>query len=307
MSEIIIPKAGSVATLRSLGREEYHASKDRVSQSMLKDFIKSPEIYKGKYIDNPPTINFAETDAMRHGKDVEEFIYTQKLPRNPVKIPQHALHADGSRKNNKGQTNYSGWLESINWRGEDDDRLLLKPSEWDAFVGPLFHSHKQVMLHKQANRLLYKFPNERSVVIFSQYQEDGLDIPTRAELDLVSSKNFIVDVKTSDCSSRSAFAKKIWNYGYHIQGWWYRHIYKQLTGETLPYLFIVIKNKPPYNVETYYLDDDFLDLAETTIRRSMIALNAAMVTNNWHTSSWGNVAPIGPVGWMKKQEWSENE
>jgi hypothetical protein len=105
-------------------------------------------------------------------------------------------------------------------------------------------------------------------------------------------------LKTTKCKSRREFSRDVLNLGYHIQAFWYREGWRQLTGETLPFIFITIRNEFPYTVEVYEVSDEWLELGEQQARKAMAELRECEQTGNYKTPDFGKIQQLDqPPRW----------
>ena len=159
------------------------------------------------------------------------------------------------------------------------------------------------MKHSRAKKLLFSAPNEKNIGIYGVDEATGMG--TRGELDIFSSLGAIVDLKSSKETRRSGFEKQIWNFGYHIQAAWYQDLVFQLTGNRYPFVFVVVGNRGGHYVETYDLDESWMEMARPVIRRGIDRLAEAYRTGRWATVTHGKIHTCHPKPWMKRQVWEE--
>lgn len=79
----------------------------------------------------------------------------------------------------------------------------------------------------------------------------------------------IVDLKTAKEIDSQSFSRSAYVYGYNRQNSWYEEAVFQETGERLPMEFVVLKNSPPYDVQVFSLDEDFIELGRRQNRNSL--------------------------------------
>lgn len=270
-----------------LSHTDYRALK-AVNQSALKDFLdpeRGAEYYYRRHVtgeieETPPT------DSMVFGKNAERFLFHGRYPEGVVEIPAEVLNADGHRKGKQ----WTEWAEKFppNFR-------LLKPAEFLVEIGPLTFLRDQVMGHPRAGKIL-RGAAEKQVVI--SWVDDRTGLPCKAELDLVSTAYGIInDVKTSKAVGQFPFARSVLDYGYHIQARWYQWAWRELTGETLPFVFIVVKNKPPYNCECYDLHQKWAELADARIKYGLERLARCYESGNWRSATWGEIVTLDILPW----------
>lgn len=92
----------------------------------------------------------------------------------------------------------------------------------------------------------------------------------------------LVDYKTSTTSEPTAFARKAFDYGYHIQAAWYRRMAELCNlGESARFLFIVQEKEPPHLVSVVEFDDLALDQGEKHMRRALHIYKQCLETDIW--------------------------
>jgi hypothetical protein len=211
-------------------------------------------------------------------------------------IPQEVL----SRSERDGTVSYSrrgaAWTE---WKErtelEHPGARLLKQDEWESDVQPYLLARDQLREHGRALKLL---DGQRHVVL--TWEDEATGMPCKCQLDTVSTWNVLTDLKTAQDASPEAFGKAIWNFGYHLQAAWYRRAWQRLTGDLLPFTFVVVQTKPSYFCETYDLSPTWYQMADTQLARAMRRLTESYDTNQWHSASFGRVTTLEPPPWAVK-------
>jgi hypothetical protein len=280
--------------------EEYHADPS-LGQSSLKLFLTDPEQYHAEHVAHSALPREA-TASQQFGLDLERLIFFGETP--GVLIPDNVLAP--SNRNGKVILSKRGdaWeqfkAETIAEHGPDV--RMMRVGEWQEKVVPLLMARDQLRQHEKANALLY---GDGEVHVAFRWTDSRTGIACKAQLDFLSTCSSVPlagDLKTAMAVHASAFKRAVNNFGYHVQGWWYREAVRQWCGETLPFVFVVIKNKPSYSVETYELDASWLDLAETKVRRGLDLLAEARESNTWHTPTHGRIIKLDPPKWAFYEE-----
>ena len=122
--------------------------------------------------------------------------------------------------------------------------------------------------HPLASAILSKGQAETSA-----YWIDGeTGITCRARPDWLRS-NAIADLKSAADASPAGFSKAVANFGYALSAAHYQDGIEALTGERLPFVFIVVEKEPPHLVGVYDLDEDALRYGREQMReaRAMFA------------------------------------
>ncbi len=92
--------------------------------------------------------------------------------------------------------------------------------------------------------------------------DTDLGVPCRGRVDRLTHADdgtpVLIDGKTTVDARPEPdhFGKSVANYGYDIQDWWYRDLYRRITGEDALFLFVVQEKDPPYLCSIVTLDDD---------------------------------------------------
>ncbi len=268
--------------------KDYRAA-EGLNQSGLKMFAKDPQLYYETYVSKtaphkPPT------KSQQFGLDLEQLLLYGTLPPELVQIPQNVLNADGHRKGGS----YTDWKKD-----QHPDAVLLTPREYAARVEPIALAAQSVWNTPKARWLISEA--QRHVAI--QWTDEETGWLCKAELDLVretSGPTYLCDLKSTKdsrvhpTSGEGPFSRDIWTYGYHVQALFYREAYRQLTGETCPFIFIAVENKPSYACETITLHDDWLALAEQQIMQYKQDLSRAYATDKWVRPTHGKLIQSRP-------------
>ena len=105
-------------------------------------------------------------------------------------------------------------------------------------------------------------------------------ITCRGRIDFLRA-NAIVDVKTTIDATPEAFRKSIANFGYDVQAAHYQDGIEALTGDRLPFVFVVVEKTPPYLVGVYQLDDDWLAHGADQIRQARRIYADCEAADDW--------------------------
>lgn len=272
------------------GTREYHEY-DAVSQSGLKLFADDPGQYRDRYVlhlgpDRTPSA------SMQWGLDFENLVFWNQIP--GVLIPREVLavsQRDGKEVLTRRGAAWEEWKERKIAEFGPDVRML-RDDEWDATVAPLLTARDALLAHPRAARALDGEPQ-----VGLAWTDDVTGLPCKCQMDLVCRFPMLADLKTAADSDPEAFTRAVLNFRYHWQAWWYREAWKRYTGETRPFLFIVVKSSPSYTVETYDLHADWYALAEVQVRDTMERLARAYANNEWRTPTFGKVVTLKPPKW----------
>lgn len=257
-----------------------------INQSALKVLGESPQLFYERYI--AKTLAEREpTPAMKFGTAVENYLRTGS--HGFICLPDDIRARRGKE--------YEAWKATI-----DPTLQVVTKTEWNELrLNDLEKVKRNVDEHPRASQLISEGDWHKH--LFWEYEEIG---QCKAELDLVWQNKIIADVKTAADTTPEGFARQALNLGYHIQAAWYTGAYLRCHGAILPFVFIVIKNSEPYNVETYTLSEQFITLASQKIMRLSEEYVRRRDSNDWHTDTHGTIATIEPPKWALSEvsQWS---
>ena len=300
---MIVPETG----------QDYH-DRPELSHSEFKLYIDEPERFDRVVLRQIEKLQFsaASIKSMDFGDKAEYVLFHNRFPGEPKLIPRDVL----SRRKRAAK-----WYDENNleYDADDDDhhifaksgkawkafvgsdenkgKWLIHPSEWVTEIDPLSRVREQVRSHKEAKSLVYG-PRETHLAIVFVCPWTG--IMCRCQLDILSLwLRRIVDIKTTYAITPKGFATQCFNMGYHIQDVWYSYAVYSLLGIYLPFQFVAIKNKSPYNVEVFELTDKFKDIGRTEWRENMLAIQRSVEEGRFTTMTHGRVAQLPPPPWAK--------
>lgn len=208
--------------------EEYHASPG-VSHSMLEKFIEDPQWYQGLFVTKD--IARQETTPLSFGSLVEAYLLE---PENVVEIPAEVLSKSGSKAGN-------AWKD---FDAENAGKQLVKQDQ----MSILRRIQMNVNEHRMARKALLE--GDREIQQSYRWTDEKTGLLLRCRLD-VGKPKVIVDLKTAASIKPLDFVRASLRFGYHRQAQMYREGVAALTGETLPFVFVVVKNTAPWSVRTF--------------------------------------------------------
>ena len=137
---------------------------------------------------------------------------------------------------------------------------------------------ESILTHTEARALIEGGFAE--VSMFGTDPDTGIDM--RGRLDYLRPGRTIVDVKkTAGEASEIEFAKTFFRFGYHLQFGWYDRLHTQITGETLPFLWVVVEDQAPYLTNVFTIDDKYEQLGRDAASRALRRYAAARDANRW--------------------------
>lgn len=170
----------------------------------------------------------------------------------------------------------------------------LKPSDYAAVVDMA----AAIRRHPLASRLFDPASGTPEQVLV--WRDDATEVWRRAMLDWRRGR-VVVDYKTTESASPTAFAKSVANYGYHQQDAYYRDGVAALGLVDDPaFVFVVQEKSPPYLVATYSLDDVALAIGRYRNRAALERYRDCTASGIWPGYS-AEIEEIALPRWVERQ------
>lgn len=259
--------------------EQYFAD-SRTSRSDLELYRSSPRTYFrrkiAKTLAEPEPSAAMRLGTMLHAAALEPEVWKR------VAVDKPKFTGDGAR------ARQAAWEAGL-FAGA----MVVAPKERAAVDGMLAAlQHGKSKAAQLARGLLWGAGGESEVAITWRDEDEKLAHPIerRARLDRLCTRkgSLVVDLKTTDDPSPEAFAKSIFNHGYHRQAGFYCEAALALVGSSLPrFAFVVVRSEPPHEVAVYELEPEAISLGQQEVRESLRALSRSLAENDW-SAPWEN-------------------
>ena len=137
---------------------------------------------------------------------------------------------------------------------------------------------RSVMDHPVAGAIFSE--GRAEVSLYEQDTETGVML--RRRVDWVRD-NALVDLKTvqGGGANPTKFGRTAADYGYHIQDAAYTDTHRALTGEALPFLFVLVEKVEPYLVSVVQLDDEARSIGRALTRQAISTYHACELAGYW--------------------------
>jgi hypothetical protein len=268
---------------------EYHA-RPEWSQSQLKLLPNHPELFHGFHIAKKWT--FGQTPDMWLGECVHGVALEGRELLTP---PPEALTSNGQRRG-------KAWEQ---WSAEHAGDLVLL--EKDAAK---VHTMAASLRDDPKIRQLLDADGDVELSLF--WTDPETELPLRARLDKLArfgSGLVIGDLKCTniDPADERQVAAKVLNFKYHQQAAFYLDAMREATGtEPAGFLFIFVRNSPPYNAVLWRIEDVGIDLARRRNRVALIDLKERLARNFWRGSRYGIENPLQLPKWAYTDDPGDN-
>jgi hypothetical protein len=131
-----------------------------------------------------------------------------------------------------------------------------------------------VMAHDVAGPLFTGHRAEESVF----WEEDGLHLKCRPD---AWRPDVLVDLKSTVDADPREFGKTAYKFGYHQSAAHYQDGVRIVTGETLPFVFVLVEKTAPYLASVVQLDDVALDYGRQMNDRAKRIYRECTETGRW--------------------------
>jgi len=274
-----------------ISNAEYHGGAG-ISKSGLDLIAQSPLHYWAAYLD-PKRQPREETAAMAIGTAIHSAVLEpEKFDAEYIVVPDDAPKRPSVTQRNakkpSDETLYSiDWWE--NFALQADGKRILSPDDRAACVAIA----AQVRAHPAARVLFADGIAEQSAYWVDK--ETGLQCKARPDWMMAGG---IVDVKSTENASPSAFQRSVVSWRYHVQAAWYLDGIKAATGDdSKAFMFAVFEKKAPYACAFYYADADMLELGRREYRRNLQTYAECLNRNVWPGYS-SEILPISLPVWV---------
>lgn len=249
----------------------YHADTSRVGRSMLDCFRDSPRRYHGLYVTGELPLP-EPTEAMQFGTLFHRYILEpEKFKATTYIAPQFG--PGGERWNRSKKEHKAAWADVLL---ECNGRTLL-----DVETADLLAAMKSgIERSPVASALLFsEGPVEQALT----WIDEDTGLPCKCLRDKVSGgHSLIVDLKTCEDSTPSAFARHAASYGYHNQSAFYTEGHRQVFNEDpAGFVFVAVSKKAPHDVSVFELDYDAIELGHKQNKAALAGIANCMATGEW--------------------------
>jgi hypothetical protein len=127
------------------------------------------------------------------------------------------------------------------------------------------------------------------------------DVQCRARPDAIRKDGVVIDYKTTDNASPSAFLRSVMNFRYHVQAAYYLDGIKAITGNDGTFIFIAQEKKPPYLSCVYIVGQDMIEQGRKEYQQDLATYKTCMETGDWSGIS-SHPLELNLPRWMSKAE-----
>ncbi len=274
--------------------DEYHGDRTCTSNTHLGWFRDGPAIYQGRRFGSIPD---KQTKSMvlgtyLHMKVLEPEVWRSKqAPPRPFRPG----NADGSakKKNPEGYKAYEEWkADCVRWESGlkpgmialDDLQAARLRGMIDGVPNPPPGMISGLRNCPEANDWLMTWDGQAERPIVWRHPSTGVLVRLKPDriIEAEDDTLLVPDLKSTDDPSEQAFEWSIKQFGYHRQAALYTDgIQALFPGRRVVFVFVVVRNKPPYEVGTYEPNPDALATGRRQYTAALAELKQRTESNDW--------------------------
>ena len=266
---------------------EYHADTTAISHSGLDLVIKDPALYYFQKLSG-----LYKPEAKKHfeeGTSLDEAIL-----RPSAYVGEHVLHYP---KNCLTKTGAKSAKKCKEFEEANPGKVICKETD------DLARWVHAIRSHKAARALLETDGTHQSSIV---WHDSEFDVDRRSRFDFLHKDGVIVvDLKTTrtDASPQTC-ANEVAKFGYHRQAAFYQDAVHAMFGMVPQFFFIFVAKSPPYRVEVFELDDEFIEIGRKQIARGLRTYSECLRTGRWLPETHDKATILSPPSWVRYQhEW----
>ncbi len=264
----------------NLPAAEYH-SRPEWSQSQFKLLPDHPELFYGFHIEKRWSIE--PTDDMELGSH----LHSTLLEGEPLLvIPPDALTSNGQRRGN----NWKAWCE------EHPENYGVLPKDAGRIQAMIDGANADPVI-----RDLLEAEGEVEQTIIWTDRETGLPLRARPDKCCRYKSGYqILDLKATsiDVGNEREVSSKIFSFKYHQQAACYCDAAKlAFNAPPLQFVFVFIRNRPPFNAVAWVLNENDLDLGRRHNAVALFELKTRLASGNWRGGRHGKLNVVSLPKW----------
>lgn len=191
----------------------------------------------------------------------------------------HALILEGDLDRLVRRVDYDDYRKAAARQERDmainDGLIPINNTEVETKLGPVYEMRNAVMEHETASQMIAgDYLAESSIF----WDEDGLQLKCRPDS---LKTDAIWDLKTARSARPNDFGRTAMQLGYHQSAAHYIDGVQRLTGEKLPFRFVIVENTEPYFVSVVELDSASIGLGAELNSIAKANYRASVATGSW--------------------------
>jgi len=265
--------------------EDYHADRDWLSTSPIKDFLESPAFFHRRYVlGTEPSLS---SEALSRGTLVHSVLEMGwELAGERTKVaPGQFITAGGALSASKDA---KAWIAD-----QGPDALIVTPQDAEF----LTEVQSQCSLNKAVADLLAEI--EHKEVSIRWKRPDGTKLKCRP--DAITRRGRVVDYKTTKYRNPAKdFHRACVEYQYGLQSAVYQEGAAAAGFSGEPLIFVLISTVSPYTVIAKVLPTRFIDVGKARLERALADLSARTSFGDWTPDGYGSIDELYMPEWCFK-------
>lgn len=251
---------------RDLSNKDYHADKNSLSRSSIKDFYRNPRYYWAMHLYENRIISIPTTDMILGSAFHTMILEQEKFDLEYEIYPEKVLLKD------EGREAYEAYKQKCH-EIEMSNKIILKKEDYFNLLEMKLSVHKS----KRVCELLYGGEIEKS--FFWEDKDSGLILKARPDC---LHENMIVDLKTIHDASLNSFQRSMVDGWYHVQGAMIRDAIRNLENREISTVInVCVEKKYPYCIGIYVIDEYALDYGESLYKRVLLSMKSCIINNEF--------------------------
>lgn len=249
-----------------LSSADYHADKNSISRSSLRDFYRSPKYYWAMHLNEDKPLRTPTRDMILgsafHTMVLEEENWTKEYAVEPEKV----LLKD------EGREAYEEYKQKC-YDLEITNKTVLTRHEHRTL------KEMRSAVHSDNNICKLIYDGEIETSYFWQDPHSELILKSRPD---VIHEAMVVDLKTIADASPESFQRAMVDGWYHVQAAMIRDAIREIEGrEITTFVNVCVEKKYPYSIGVYIIDEAAIDHAETLYKNLLLDLKTCIVNNDF--------------------------
>jgi len=257
--------------------EQYHLDTTHVSKSGLDLIRKAPAKYWERYL-NPNAPPRERNEAFVLGSAFHSIILEPDKFKDEFVI-HPPFFGEGSQKKKQQLIEMNPGKELISIEMYNEINRM----------------HDSVMNHPIASKLFSKGFAEK---VF-KWIDPHTNVKCKIKPDFYNiERNFIVDLKSTDDASQSAFERSSFKYRYYVQSPFYNDGMVQNGIKPDAFIFVAVEKKPPYLVNVFFAPKNSMEFGRETYIEDLETYANCKNTGIWSGYS-EEIKPLNLPSWLQ--------
>jgi exodeoxyribonuclease VIII len=257
--------------------ENYHADRQYISASGLKQIAISPRHYWNRYLN--PNYQDTTTPAMAFGN----VVHTLMLEPDTFN-ERYAISPELNRTTKEGKAVYASFMD------ENVGKELVTSRDFAVATSMLYSAKSNPIVTD-----LLDYSDKEQVYTF-----EIMGVKCKMKSDAINDLDgCIIDIKTCSDASPIGFGKDAYNLHYLLQAAFYLDGYYYATGIKLKrFVFVAMEKSAPYITAVYELTPEQIELGRSQYLTALQTYKNCLASNDWH--AYGDkIQPLQLPNWAK--------